>query len=251
MPHPPPPENPPTTARLRLADHVRACRTDGQVILLDLRRNRYLAASGHPALSGCVSGWPAPGDGAESGGDSTPAAEQVRRLTALLLAQGLLTLAPGSGPPASTVLPVPARSINGDDEAPEAAIGWRRFSQFWRCACLAALRLRVLPLGSVADGVSRRRRSAHHLSHRAPDAAVRAAVAAYQRLRLFAFTAHDRCLHDALTLVGFLATQGIAAHWVIGVRTRPFGAHAWAQIGDAVLNDQHEQVRRYTPILVA
>ncbi len=79
---------------------------------------------------------------------------------------------------------------------------------------------------------------------------MRAAVAAYLRLRPFALTSHDRCLNDSLTLVHFLASQGLFPQWVIGVRVRPFCAHSWVQSGGVVLNDLPERVRAYEPILV-
>jgi hypothetical protein len=80
---------------------------------------------------------------------------------------------------------------------------------------------------------------------------LRDAVAAYLRLRPLMLTAHDRCLHDSLTLLAFLGAEGWRPNWVIGVTTQPFRAHAWVQAGDLVLSDLHENVRRYTPILVA
>ena len=75
-------------------------------------------------------------------------------------------------------------------------------------------------------------------------------MASYMRLRPFFFTAHDKCLHDSLTLIRFLARRGMFPAWVIGVRTRPFAAHSWVQSASLVLNDVHEHVRTYTPILV-
>lgn len=75
-------------------------------------------------------------------------------------------------------------------------------------------------------------------------------VAAFHALRPLLFTARDRCLNDSLALVAFLAREGIASRWVIGVRVQPFGAHAWVQVDGLVLNDLHENVRHYEPILV-
>jgi hypothetical protein len=46
-------------------------------------------------------------------------------------------------------------------------------------------------------------------------------AAAYDKLRPFALSAQDRCLHDSLALVAFLASEGVFARWVIGVRARP------------------------------
>jgi hypothetical protein len=79
---------------------------------------------------------------------------------------------------------------------------------------------------------------------------MRDAIATYDRLRPLVLTKHDRCVHDSLTLLGFLASEGLFPHWVIGVKTGPFGAHSWVQSGATVLNDLHENVRRYRPILV-
>jgi hypothetical protein len=81
-------------------------------------------------------------------------------------------------------------------------------------------------------------------------AALHDAVSSYMRLRPFLFTAHDKCLLDSLTLIRFLARRRMFPAWVIGVRTRPFAAHSWVQSAGLVLNDVHEHVRSYTPILV-
>jgi len=231
---------------LRLADHVRACCADEQIILLDLRRNRYVGVSAQPSLAGVVGDWP----GAPQA--NTPFATLAQRapLLAPLLAQGLLTDQPKAIRRPQQTLPTPARSLNADEAPAQLPIGWRRAGRFYRSAAAASLRLRCQTLASIAEAVATRQPGASMAMGSAPRCAVQDAVAAYQRLRLFTFTAHDRCLQDALTLVCFLASEGIAAHWAIGVRTRPFGAHSWVQIGDAVLNDQHEQVRRYTSILV-
>ena len=236
--------------RLRLAPHVRACHADGQIILLDLQRSRYVAVSAQPALGSTIAGWPAATLPDTSTATTSLTPSQIHRLTAPLLVQGLLTEQPGDALAPLPRLPTPGRSLSADGAASTRPVDWRRACRFYRSASAAALRLRCQSLAGVAEAVARHRAGPPGTGDAFTLDAAQAAVAAYQRLRLFAFTAHDRCLHDALTLVGFLADEGIAAHWVIGVRTRPFGAHAWVQIGDVVLNDQHEQVRRYTPILV-
>ncbi|WP_312082803.1 lasso peptide biosynthesis B2 protein [Brevundimonas sp.] len=58
------------------------------------------------------------------------------------------------------------------------------------------------------------------------------------------------CLHRSFMLVRFLAERGVAADWVFGVRTWPFAAHCWVQIGPLVVGDDLHKVVRYTPILV-
>lgn len=59
------------------------------------------------------------------------------------------------------------------------------------------------------------------------------------------------CLYRAFVLLGLLRRAGQDAVWVFGVRTWPFGAHCWLQIGDAVLDDDPERVSAYTPIMAA
>ena len=68
-------------------------------------------------------------------------------------------------------------------------------------------------------------------------------------IRPWFYTARDACLLDSLVLSDFLWRHRILSTLVIGVRTKPFGAHAWVQIGTATLNDSPENVQHYLPIL--
>lgn len=142
------------------------------------------------------------------------------------------------------------RSLNAEDAVQDAAIRWLRLSRFAQSAATASAWLQWRSLAAISRIVATRRaRMAMRNGPASPDAR-QELVAAYLRLRPFAFSAHDRCLHDSLALTHFLTAENVFAHWVIGVRTQPFGAHSWVQSGDTVLNDQHEHVRRYQPILV-
>lgn len=59
------------------------------------------------------------------------------------------------------------------------------------------------------------------------------------------------CLKRAFQLRRLLARHGLAADWVFGVKTWPFAAHCWLQVGDVVVGDRLERVRMYTPIMRA
>ncbi|MNS15933.1 hypothetical protein D3C72_475730 [compost metagenome] len=59
------------------------------------------------------------------------------------------------------------------------------------------------------------------------------------------------CLQRAFQLRYYLAHRGIRTDWVFGVRTWPFSAHCWLQIGGLVVGDRLERVARYTPIMTA
>lgn len=76
-----------------------------------------------------------------------------------------------------------------------------------------------------------------------------AMVRAFEQAKLLR-TAADRCLPRSIALAGCLAAVDDPCHVILGVTSPPFGAHCWVQKGDVVLNDSHEEVQRYTPILV-
>lgn len=235
---------------LSLAAHVRACAHDGQVILLDLQRNRYLGVTGarFASLASAVSGWPEPEGMSHAA--SLPQAD-IEALAAPLLRQGLLTRS-CPAPNATPVLPEATRSLNAEEVVYSAPVGAVRVLRFVRSSTSASLCLRLRSLQAIANRVAARRGWAPATTAIRPTSyPLRTAVAAYLRLRPLMHTAQDRCLHDSLSLLGFLAAEGWFPHWVIGVTTRPFGAHAWVQAGDLVLSDLHENVRRYTPILIA
>jgi len=237
----------PITARYRLAPHVRGCQVDGQVILLDLRRCQYLGIPGANALAltQVVLDWPM--RMAEPPGVPTTDEASAGRCIAALLRRDLLL-------PATT----PAHRVKSADEATESldsgtapsAPGWQQLPRLCRAAMGAAWWLNRLSLADIATQVEAMRRRGPAAPRPSDPTELTTAVAAYTRLRPLLFTAHDRCLHDSLSLIRFLAMQKLPADWVIGVRTRPFAAHAWVQHGNLVLNDAHENVRAYTPILV-
>lgn len=233
---------------LKLAPHVRACLDGEQVILLDLRCNKYLGIGGPQsgALVDQVEGWPSNPDCTAD--HPTPAA--IGLLTQRLASQGLLTDTSSPHPPNATVEEATS-SFDLETSLEGSSIGARRLGRFLQSAATAALWMRFRSLQSIATAVSTRR---HRLQGAASDKDVSDAMwsgtAAYEKLRPLFLTAQDKCLHDSLALVGFLAWEGAFPRWVIGVKTRPFGAHSWVQIGATVLNDQHENVRRFRPILV-
>lgn len=57
------------------------------------------------------------------------------------------------------------------------------------------------------------------------------------------------CLKRSFLLRRFLASNGVDTDWVFGVRTWPFAAHCWLQLGDVVVGDRLERVNRFTPIM--
>lgn len=247
----PTPGTPPQ--RLRLASHVCACQSDGQVILLDLRRNKYIGVGGRhvAALAHAVDGWPA----SALDEDRPVHASDIRTLTQPLLLQGLLTdrqVDRLEEKPFTASIAEATASLDVEDAMEDATIDARRMAQMVRSAATATMWLRYRSLLSIAQIVAARRArlEAGRIAGPASPNAMRAAVAAYDKMRPLVFTIRDRCLHDSLALVGFMAAEGMFPRWVIGVQTQPFGAHSWVQSGGTVLNDHPDRVRRFRPILV-
>ena len=231
---------------LSLASHVRACDCASSVVLLDLRYGRYLGVGNalSKSLVGHVQGWPAPSGPAEAAApqDAHPAALQS------LVAQGLLTKEQVAPRPMNAL----EKAVTSIDEGPPAASrfpGMQRSLQFTTSVALAAWRLRFFSLQTIASSITAHRERLNSPGSESLEA-MRPALLAYETLRPFVFTAREKCLLDSLALVMFLAKDGLLPRWVIGVRTGPFGAHSWVQCGTTVLNDQHEYVRQFRPILV-
>ncbi|MDC6167802.1 lasso peptide biosynthesis B2 protein [Paucibacter sp. XJ19-41] len=273
---------------LALASHVRACACDGQVILLDLRRSRYLGIGGPASqmLAQRLQDWPI---AAQHSGTSL-STSATAALLHQLVSQGLVVDATttwtrntgirntgtrntdvsrafhrspvDSFEEATSTIELDQDLGHGLTSAPgkphRTTVHIRRSLRFVRSVATAACWIRCRTLQAIARDIARRRiqlqgsRAERKEATEADEAieAMKPALAAYDALRPFVFTARDECLLDSLALLHFLSHEGLAPRWVLGVRTGPFAAHAWVQEGSTVLNDQHEYVRQFRPILV-
>ena len=77
---------------------------------------------------------------------------------------------------------------------------------------------------------------------------LQAAASAFERTSRF-MRSHDQCLPRSIALARHLAARNLPAELVMGVKLRPFAAHAWVQSGPWLLNDRIDTIRNYTPIL--
>lgn len=140
---------------------------------------------------------------------------------------------PASGPPAS--------DDNRLNLAGMAAALWiqRRLER----------RMKTLPFHQLLIGI--REMAEHRLSGdtEARAGCIPGIVADFERARLVR-SAANRCVPRALALVLRCAASGARVHAVIGVKTKPFEAHCWAQFGSTVLTDPIEHVIAFKPILV-
>ena len=211
-----------------LAPHVYACVTADYVVFLDIRRNAFLGVA-----HGCV---------------GTPA------LSEEMLKQGMLSTE------ASTRAPIRFHS-------PVGALfeGFVPFREPITFGLLANTALAFLSAW-LAVRTGNVERCVRHATERAerrrprPEPALdgfsvpqdlQRLVSAYFHCRAWLVSTAGKCLLDSLALTTFLSRYGIAASLTIGVRTAPFGAHAWVQRDGLVLNDQCEIVCAYDCIFAS
>jgi len=236
----------PPQPQYRLADHVRACHVDGQVILLDLHHDRYIGVAGPQASAAAhwVADWPT----ADLQDCEAPASSAVESWVGKLQNAGLLVDTPTT-PCKRDPLEEASETLATSDLQQWRGVQWRRMAAICCATFVASRWLKRRSLAGIAATLCGMRRGSGSIADE-PSETLRCASSWYLRMRPFAISSQDQCLHDSLTLLHFLATERIYPRWVIGVRTRPFAAHSWVQAQHLVLNDLHENVRAYTPILV-
>ena len=229
-----------------LPPHVHACRRGSNVILLDLRRDRYVGVNDaqYASCAERVAGWPS-----HEATDICAPENECEQFLQKLQSEGMLVrgVAVGSNrAPAQTRLPEHAL-IEGYDQA-RSTVRWTHVVHTLRAALIAKALLRWRSLEQLAIRFRKRRALTQHVPFDLDLA--RGQVAAFNRLQPIIFTAADACLYHSLATAEFLAAQNLFPDWVFGVRTDPFGAHCWLQRDDVVVNDTPENVGVYTPILV-
>ncbi len=236
----------PAPQKYWLARHVYLCRIPSGVVLLDLRKDKYLGLGGKAldALGQIVHGWPAAPERVAG-----RTREQVLVTAEKLVSAGLLTRDASAGKSAA---PVSLEQIAMSHiEPPERApcIRLREIAAFLIAWMRAAADLRWRTLEAVIDQVKARKQSALQRGAR-PDVKKAAELAViFARLRAYLYTRTDRCLFDSLAFIHFMARHDQFPLWVLGVRSHPFGAHSWVQQDSVVLDDSPDRVYDYTPIL--
>ena len=229
--------------------HVRVCPLLASTILLDLERNRYFGIGMNEtrALSTLALNW-------NEANGSAAAVEQLAPDAAIamadaLIAAGLLSRDP---PGDRTTFGAPPLTLSGvltsagHELSRPAALRLAHVASFLAALAWTRRALRSRTLYSIASEVRDRKASAGSAFDEQRTVEL---VGIFRRLRPHTFAARDRCLFHSLALVRFMARHDVFPTWVIGVRAKPWGAHAWVQQGKLLLDANPEQVCEYTPIL--
>lgn len=212
----------------RLPDHLGACEVDGHMLMLDLRRDRYLQLD--PYTAAALRRWR----------DQPEVSSREAGLTPLVERGMLIPAEPFRGP-SRALRPVPDRSLL--DRAPRVPRrAWAVVPEIAATLWVTRGRLRRSGLECAVREVRRRTPAAT-----ATDPAGHVALFRTARRLL---PAAPNCLIDSLALSAFLARRSIHSELVFGVKLDPFAAHCWLQNDDAILNDAADSVTTFTPIMV-
>jgi hypothetical protein len=213
---------------LWLAKDVHGVMIDDVAVFLDIATNAYF----------CL-----PGIGGVLRLDGRGLEVSVPGLADDLVAAGLASERPSED---TSLLPPPprrtARAVLKElGLAPQA----RARGRHWRAAILAGL----------ANAGDQRRTFAQRLPPAPDRSAEPASLDLMADLAAFRAVApwlpfDGACLYRSGLLRRYLARLGHRVDWVFGVRTWPFAAHCWLQVGDMALDDEAERLIAYHPILV-
>jgi hypothetical protein len=235
--------------RYWIPPHVRVCPLLASTVLLDLKRNRYFGIGTHEtrALSTLALNWK---DANGAGAEVEPLAPDAAIVMAdALIDAGLLSREVpadraslcGAPPDLSGAL-----TSAGHELSRETSLRLAHIAAFLGALAWTRRALRSRTLYSIACEVRDRKVAAGGAfdQQRAIEL-----VGIFRRLRPHTFAARDRCLFHSLALVRFLSRHAVHPTWVLGVRARPWGAHAWVQQDKLLLDANPEHVCEYTPIL--
>lgn len=242
----------PRVARFAVAEHVRTARDEDGLVLLDLRTGQYITLN---EVAGAI--WAANAGGANEdaivrslAGRFDVPVEQVQQDVAATLRSfadsGWIVPQEAGGPPIET-RPRPADPAPGNaegstpTEAPPPSAG----SFVWRARAFLTLigvdlLLLLFRFRRLYSLLERRRQTAQ----RADPATLATICRAVDRAAASYFK-RAWCLQRSAACVLLLRGQGFPARLVLGVRTFPFEAHAWAEVDGAVVNDQLDYVARF------
>ncbi|PIB96931.1 lasso peptide biosynthesis B2 protein [Caulobacter sp. X] len=214
---------------LRLADGVHAVLVGSDLVLFSPRDDAYF----------CL---PLP-EGALTLGQRSLRAE-LPGLGQALVESGLVEAAPEAAPVCGAELVVPSRTARRLVDEQIRSIDRRPRLRHWRALVLAILAARRGRSWSMARLVERHGPA----PDRAPSLRLLSDLTVYRRLSPW-LPVDGLCLFRSHMLLAYLNALGHGARWMFGVRTWPFRAHCWLQVGDVALDDEAERLCAYAPIM--
>ena len=211
----------------KLAPGVGYCDAGGDLIFLDVRRDRYLQLRGErrAAFERLCAREPNDSDAME-GLIDTGLFSRSEVATAIT--------------PLEVEIPTSDLATAPIPRTPLASIAVAAWSLNWARKALLPGRL-----AATLDGLAAAKRAR---SGDPDDLGLAALASTYGEARRWV-PIPPRCLVDALALYRLSLRRGLTPTLVFGVRSNPFAAHCWLQSHSAVLTGTAEEANNYCPVL--
>lgn len=240
------------TGELILAPHVYACRARDQVVLLDLKHDRYIGMRASDFDQAGLRSWEIPArwvDVSTARGELPATADGVEEeAVRSMLERGFLIEAHRSEADRETVrIERPEVALIEGYADVRVKLRARDVLSVVLAVVTAKLLLRFRTLEQIVERLRRRSGRGGHQPFELDRARVRMAI--FNRVRPLLYGEYDACLFTSLAAREFLARDRIFPRLVLGVTVNPFKAHCWLQHGNVVLNDAPAYVLEYGPIL--
>lgn len=238
-----------------LAPLVFAAATRHGLVFLNLASNRYsgigcadssILCEHVPDLPRLASWLTEAGGLLESDGSNATLLESLAK-------SGILALKPAERCEiVSTQIPLDGSLTSvGEEITCKPLAGPWQIAVFLFCLAWSAASLRFLPLRYIVRRIHRRRVSAILNGYEFNVLRTAQFVATFRAIRPFFLVPKDKCLLCALTLIEYLAHHNEYPVLVFGVKTDPWGAHAWVQEETFILDSSPEKVCHLEQILGA
>ena len=215
-----------------LKSGVSFCRVSDRTVFLDLSADRYfcLSSAGERSFSRLV--------------DSKPLSSSDAVALGNLAVNGPLI----HTEVASAITPCPAIELPVCSLLDEQAGRPRLFELLAAGPSLfaAPLLLRLYGLHALVERLRSRKARVSTIARQGRQTTVATAFKSWR----YVATEQDHCLTRSVAVASRLISVGARPELIIAVKLRPFAAHAWVQCDGCLVNDRHEFVRDYTPILI-
>ena len=234
------------------------CLTDGTLVFLDLRNDRYSCLeSRHTKPFAALLGLPTPArkDADTPDAPSGPGAcdGDVANTVRDMLDRGLITRDPNRGKRAELIAQgIDLRELLGYEIGESPKIRPGHVLHFFKALIITKFMLRWASMERTVTRVKRRRqKNADRPKQSAePDMErINEMAEIYKILKPLFVTVKDNCLFNSFFLIEFLAGYGIYPSWYFGVRLNEFYAHCWVQDGNMIYDDFIQSTCQNQPIM--
>jgi len=213
-----------------LAPQVHGVALGADLVFLDVEHDAYVCLAGAGAVAAMTAG--------EAYIDTEDDA-----LCVALGDAGLIMPERTGDPSAPRLMAPPAKAAVSRRVAPLGSVS----RALWRAHLDAALHYHGRSFAHLVAFAARRRRALPSPEARPSDRDLEI-ISAFDALWPW-IPFQGRCLKRSFMLLSVLCHSRSDAAWVFGVRTYPFEAHCWLQIGETVLDDSLDHLAAYRPLI--